>query len=588
MAGPPPPGLPSHADAAASPRADWSDMRRHVEQRLVAMDTYRYSWWVHWREIADYILPRRYRWLITPNQWNRGSPINQRIINNVATLALRNLASGMMSGITSPSRPWFRLDVTDPTIGKIDDVRLWLDDTTRRMMAAMAQSNYYTAKAMQYVDLGCFGTAPMIIYEDLGTPASKIIRCFNPCAGEYYCAVGPNFTVDTLYRKFVMTVDAVVREFGFENCSPDVQISWRSGGAGLEREVIIAHAIEPNANFMQDDANIKHGIPAKFSYQEVYWEYSSTQTTVLRVKGFFDQPFSAPRWDVNGNDAYGRSPGMDALGDVKSLQLMEKRSAQGVDKMVNPPMMADASLKNLPASLLPGDVTYVPSTNGVGFKPVFETRIPVEEIDKKIQLAEKRIKDTFYNDLFLMISNLDTVRSATEIDARREEKLMMLGPVLERFNGESLSPDIARIYRIMMRNGLFAPVPEALRNAVVQPVYISSLADLQRASITTAIERMAAFVGGLTNVDASAPDKIDWDAMIDQYGDALHVPPKIVRTGQRLAAVRQARAQQDQQQQQVQTSQALVQGAGQLSDIDVGGGVSALQAMLNGAPAGNA
>jgi hypothetical protein len=73
----------------------------------------------HWREIADYLIPRRYKWLITPNQANRGSPINQRIIDNTGTRALRILAAGMMAGMTSPGRPWLKLTIwttrTSPT-----------------------------------------------------------------------------------------------------------------------------------------------------------------------------------------------------------------------------------------------------------------------------------------------------------------------------------------------------------------------------------------------------------------------------------------------------------------------------------------
>ena len=554
------------------------------------MEAYRWSWWVHWRELADYILPRRYRWLVTPNQYNRGSPINQRIINNACTVALRNLASGMMSGITSPLAPWFRLSVNDPTIAAMDDVKVWLDDSTRRMLAVMAASNYYTAKAMQYVDLACFGTAPMIIYEDVGQPDSKIIRCYNPCAGEYYCSCGPDFTVDPFYRKFVMTADQVVREFGYDNCDASVRSLWDTAGAGLETEIIVAHAIEPNPDFVEGGGPAtSRGVPTHFAFQEIYWQWGGQRNKVLRVRGFQDQPFSVPRWDVNGNDPYGRSPCMDALGDVKSLQLMEKRRAQGIDKMVNPPMMADVSMKNQPASLIAGDVTYVQNNNGVGFKPVFESHIPVEEIEKTIREAVQRIKDTLLNDLFLMISNLDTVRSATEIDARKEEKLTMLGPVLNRFNKESLSPDIVRIYRIMARNNMFAPAPQALLSTSVQPQYISSLADLQRATVTTGIERLFAFVGNLNAVDAQAIDKLDVDAAIDMYGDALRVPPLIIRSGQRLDAVRQARAQADQQQQQMQTTMAAVQGAQTLSQTDVGGGQNALQQILGGlAPAGNA
>jgi hypothetical protein len=581
-------GTASRADTVENGKGSqsWAALRTHCDQRMVAMETYRWTWWTHWRELADYILPRRYRWLVTPNQWNRGSPINQRILINTATIALRNLASGMMSGITSPSRPWFRLDVADKGLAAQDDVKLWLDDCTGRMQRVMAASNYYTAKAMQYVDLACFGTAPMIIYEDIGTPSSNVIRCFNPCAGEYFCAVGPNFDVNTLYRKFAMSVDQVVAEFGIENVSENIRKAYAQGGARLEQEILIGHAIEPNAEFMQAAQGLTtRGIPAAFQYQEVFWEFGSTNTDVLRVKGFYDQPFSAPRWDTNGNDAYGRSPCMDCLGDVKQLQVQAKRKAQGLDKIVNPPMGADMALKNTPASLMAGDVTYLPSTNGVGFKPLFQiSNMPIEEVSKDMDKAIERIKDTLYNDLFLMISGLDTVRTATEIDARKEEKLMMLGPVLERFDRESLAPDIVRIYRIMMRNGMFLPPPDALKNATVHPVYISSLADQQRATITTSIERVSAFIGNLQAVDAQAIDKLDVDVMIDEYADALRVPPQIIRSGKRLAAIRDARQQQAAQQQQLQASQAAVQGAQTLSQTDVGGGQNALAMMLQNAP----
>jgi hypothetical protein len=589
-------GTITKADLVETKKADWTELRWHVDQRLVAMETYRYSWWVHWREIADYILPRRYKWLVTPNQWNRGSPINQRIINNTATMALRNLAAGLMSGITSPSRPWFRLGIQDTQLSQNDDVRMWLDDSTSRMMMVMAQSNYYTAKAMQLVDLPCFGTAPMLIYEDVMRDHAQIIRCFNPCAGEYYCSTGPNFTVDVLYRKFAMTIAQIVEEFGIDNVGPDTKSMFLQGGAALEQERIIGHAIEPNVEFTNGAGQkTGRGIPKEFAYQEVYWEYGSRDTTVLRVKGFLDAPFSCPRWDLNGNDPYGRSPCMDALGDVKSLQTLEKRAAQGLDKMVNPPMMAGIEMKNQPASLLPGDVTYVQSTaQGVGFKPVFEANIRLDEISKYIEVVVGRIKDTLFNDLFLMISNLDTVRTATEIDARKEEKLMMLGPVLERFQTESLGPDIRRIYNIMMRNGLFMKPPPVMMGMTVEPQYISSLADQQRASITTAIERFVAFVGNLAGADSSAVDKVDFDAVIDEYGDALRVPAKAIRSGSRLAAVREARQKQSQAVAAQQQSMAAVQGAQTLSETDVGGGQNALQMMLQGGglgaapPAGNA
>lgn len=561
-----------------------SELRRMLDARLVSLDQARQSWWQHWRELADFILPRRHRWLVTPGQWNRGSPINQKIINSVATTAARNAAAGIMSGTTSPSRPWFRLVVTDPEVMRDADVQVWCEDVTERVMRVMAASNYYGAKAVQYLDLVVFGTAPLIIYADRDT----VIRCFNPAIGEYYCAGGPNFDVQTLARKFTMTVQQVAAEFGIENVSEHVRSLYRSArnsGASLDQEIVVCHLIEPNPDHDPDArAPGTMGLPRHFRYREFYWESGTSQATgFLRVSGFLDKPFSCPRWDVTGNDAYGRSPGMDALGDIKQLQQQEKRKAQGIDKQVNPPMVADASMKNEPASLLPGSVTYVPQLNGgVGFKPVFTTNLSLGELKEDIAKVEARIKDVFFNDLFLMISQLDTVRTATEIDARREEKLVMLGPAMDRLQREGLASDIARIFQIMARSGLLPPIPDAMQGLPVKVEYISLLADLQRAAATTAIERVWGFAGNIGAAVPSVLDNLDADATIEEYAKLLRVSPRILANRNQRNAMRDARNQQQEMQMQMQIGEAAV-GAGKvLSETDVGGGQNALAMMLDG------
>lgn len=101
-------------------------------------------------------------------------------------------------------------------------------------------------------------------------------------------------------------------------------------------------------------------------------------------------------------------------------------------------------LKNQPASILPGGITYIAGQNNIGMKPIYQINPPVQEIMLDIQALQLRISNIFFNDLFQMISQLNTVRSATEIDARREEKLVLLGPVLERFENEALGKAIDR------------------------------------------------------------------------------------------------------------------------------------------------
>jgi hypothetical protein len=341
----------------------------------------------------------------------------------------------------------------------------WLDECTRRTHRVLAESNFYQAMGQFYHDIGVFASATMMVYED----SKEVIRCQNPYLGEYFFLVGPRNTVDGLYREFVLTVAQAVTEFGLENCSVSTQTAWKSGGNLRQQEIIICHAIEPNTQIWRSDSQpSNYLVPKSFPYREAYWE-QQTQNVVgpanlnlLRVAGYRETPFVAGRWAVTSNDPYGTgSPGMNALPAVRQLQVEQKRKGQAIDKMVNPPMVGSVSMKNEPASVVPGSITYVADISTAGFKPAYQVDPRINELMQDIQEVQSRVQRLFYVDLFLMISQLDTVRTATEIDARREEKLLQLGPVVTRLNNEVLDPLLNRVWAIMERRGL---IPEAPKN----------------------------------------------------------------------------------------------------------------------------
>jgi len=569
-------------------------LHRHVNERLLGLRVNRYSWWVHARELADFILPRRYKWLITPNQMTRGSPINQHILDSTGTLAARNLASGMMSGISSPTRPWFKLK-----IGRIDSTEtspasLWLAECERLMMLVFQESNFYNSIAIVYFDLVVFGTAVMLIYEDF----ENVIHCYNPCFGEYYIDNDGKFRPLIFFREFTLTSAQVVDQFGYENCSAQVKMLYDEGKAGLTREIIVAHAIEPN------DKPQEFGIPPHFKYREVYWEWGGSASPqggisyapgFLRKRGFYEAPHVSVRWDLVSNDAYGRSPGMDALPDIKQLQQEVRRKAQAIDKSVNPPMVADIQLKNQPASLLPGGTTYISGmmqSANAGFTPAYGNWRPdIGAISEDLNEIRQRIRTTFYNDLFQVISQFQTRSnvSATEIDARRSEALIMLGPVLERIQYELLSPTIERTFAVMSRSGILPEPPPEISGQNIDIEYVSMLSQAQQAAATSGIERTLQLAGGLVGVDPSVMDNLDLDATIEIYSSLMNNHPRMIRSPGELQQIRQARQQQQQQQEQAMATERaakLAAGAKTLSETDVGGGQSALGAMLGGGPGG--
>lgn len=569
--------------ASNAPNSGDLALMAHVNGRLMGLRVNRYSWWTHGRELADFLLPRRYKWLITPNQMARGSPINQHILDSTGTLAARNLASGMMSGISSPTRPWFKLKIGRMDSTQTSSTSLWLAECERLMMLVFQESNFYNSIAVAYFDLVVFGTAVMLIYEDY----DNVINCINPCFGEYYVDVDDKLRPTVLYREFTYTVAQAYERWG-KACSETVQRLYNErDGSGLTREVVIAHAIEPNEGR-------KYGFPDHFPSREMYWEWGGSASPqgggtssrgFLEKRGFYEPPNITIRWDLVSNDAYGRSPGMDALPDVKQLQLEVRRKAQAIDKHVNPPMVADVQLKNQPASLLPGGMTYVSGqmqTGKPGMMPAYGSWAPdTKAISEDLFEIRDRIKKTFFNDLFQTASQYETRSNVTalEWDIRKSESLVMLGPVLERIHNEGLKKIIERVWGIMSRAGIFPPAPVDLAGKNIDIEFVSMLATAQAAAATGGIERLLQMAGNLAGVDPAVMDNIDIDYALDKMSSLLNNDPKLIRSPEALQAIRQQRAEQMEAQQKAEMAEKLAAGAKTLSETQVGGGRNALQQM---------
>jgi hypothetical protein len=543
---------------------------RRLQEVLAELKLSRAPFWHLWREVADYFLPKRYVWLESGDENRRAQNAkNPHILDSTGTLAVRTLASGMMNGITSPSRPWFKLKVSGYQQAS-NEVARWQEEVARRMLSVMAESNFYSSMATLYLDLCTFGSAASLIYED----DENVIHCYNPALGEFYFGQSYRLTVDTFAREFQNSAKQLVQRFGAENCSDIIAAAAKGGGANALKLHKITHLIEPN----RPDS----GISQSFAYMETYWETSEVaKGKVLARRGFNELPGIFPRWEVTANDAYGTSPAMDALADVIQLQLETKRKAQGIDKVVNPPIVADVQLQHRPMALLPNGITYVSGQNNVGAKPLYQIQPPLQEMVEDIREIQTRIRETLHNDLFRMISQLDTVRSATEIDARREEKLVLLGSVLDRFEKEALSPAINRVYSIMDRRGLLPEPPVELEAGTpVDIEYVSILSTAQRAVSAAPTERWLQLIGNLLQVAPEVGKVPDWNALIRNYGIDIGVEARNMKSPEQIQAEEQAAAEAQAAAQALEQINQAAGAAQQLSETDVGGGVNALQVML--------
>jgi Bacteriophage head to tail connecting protein len=576
--------VPPLPNKKPKPNPAWNLLRGKEEERLAMLRNWRLSWLYHWELIAQNVNPRRSMWLSqgtanipTPNSFVRGRAINQSIIDETGTIAMRTCAAGIMSGLTSESRPWFKLGVWRKGIPADQPSRQWLEAVEDILYDIMAGSNFYASVMQQDEDLVTFGTSPMIIYED----ADDVIRCYVPIAGEYYLANSASMRPETFYRMFLLNCSQIVEMFGLDNCPPDVQGMWRTKGASLENERIVAHAVEPNF-----DVDTKQGavrvVDRKWPFRELYWVWGASSDVPLSARGFEESPVCTPRWATSGNDAYGRSPCMDALPGIMQLQVEQARLMEAIEKQVRPPLKATTDMREQPSSVLPGHVTYVTSMES-GIGPIYTVNPDIKGMTENILDCRQRVKSTLFNDVFMAVTERSKDETAYEIAKVDEERLQMLGPVIQRLQNENLKPAISRIYKIAARKGLLPPVPDSLKGVPLDINYISIMNLAQKATRTASMERYAKVAiemagGGLPDALYS----VNSTGFMDEYGKDLDVPVEAINDKQTIMALKKAAAQQKAATQQLQAGMGAAKAAGDVG-LTVGGG---LQSILN--PQGNA
>lgn len=538
------------------------DARTKLNRRFSELEKDRSSYIDHWRDLQQFIFPRRGRFLETER--NDGSKKHNKILDNSGTLSARALASGMMAGLTSPARPWFRLDVPDPEMKDYGPVKNWLYLVEVRLREIFARSNMYNTLHNIYKEIGTFGTAPALFASNY----DEVVRGYPITVGSYALALGADLSVDTLYRDIPMTVKMVVEKFGLKNVSASVKNMYDN--SNYNQVIIVRHCIEPNVGSLGYDGPEMRLIENK-PWRSIYWEKKGDMEgrPLLEVRGYETQPFVAPRWDVNGTDTYGSSPGMEALGDIIQLQTMQKWKGEGIHKQVRPPMIAPSALRNAHKTTVPGGVTYYDGQQGMrGFEPAFQVNFQLQFLLQDINETKTRISRAFYEDLFLMLARSDRREiTAREIEERHEEKLIMLGPVLERLEDELLDPMIDRVFNIALAADLIPPPPDELQDTELKVEYVSILAQAQKAVAINSMERTATFLGGLAQIQAGsgkAPavlDKFNFDEAISEFGDSIGLSPRLLRDVKEVEEMRAAQAEQEAQMQQMAQAQQAMEMA---------------------------
>jgi len=536
-------------------------LRDHCEQRLTSMKSVRTDYEDEWLQIARFAQPSRSRFLVS----QRDKPAKRRLWNNRlfdphGIEAFRTLTNGMTSGLTSASRPWFSLRLPDDEMNEQPGVRAWLSDVERAMYGFLSSTNFYGAAKAGYAEMGLFGTEACVMAEHAVYGAV----CHTLTAGEYWISVSDAMVPDTLARVCPMSARQIMQTFGDAAPKLAKDKADKSGDDVIE----LHHLIEPNSDYDRNRFGSK-------PWRSVYWYSGDDRDRVIQVKGYDEQPFWAPRWDVVGGDTYGISPGMEALPALRELQMQAKRRNEAIDFLVKPEMAVKAGMRltgepgrRVSVATIDKDASVL-----IPYQMPYQAVQAIEDSSEKCRL---QIDGLSFADLFNAITNMRGVqpRNVEEIASRNEEKLTQLGPVIERVSNEKLEIAIDRTFGIMSRGRLLPPPPDSLVDQRLDVEFVSILTQMQRAVGVGQIERGVSFVGNLAGVAPDVLDKVNFDEATEEYLTRLGAPAKMIRGEKDVSDLRAQRAQQQNAQQAAAMMPAVKDGADAaalLSQTDVGG-----------------
>jgi hypothetical protein len=522
-----------------------TDLTKTIMARFDRLKTGRQNWETHWQEVADYMQPRKAD--VTRTR-SKGDKRTELVFDSSPIQAVELLAASLHGMLTNPSTPWFSLRYKDQGLDMDDEAKLWLEGVTETMYTAFNRSNFQQEIFELYHDLITFGTAAMFIEED----NQDLLKFSTRHINEIYITENDKGRIDTVYRKFKITLRAAAQQFG-------TFLSEEAKGK-VDKDpfddIEILHAVYPRIEFdptKKDKENME--------FESVYLEYKNGNE--LSVGGFVEFPFVVPRYLKASHEIYGRSPAMTALPDVKMLNEMSKTTIKAAQKQVDPPLLVPDDGFLLPVRTVPGGLNFYRSGTRDRIEPLnIGANNPLG-----LNMEEQRrtaIRNVFYVDQLMLQQGPQM--TATEVIQRNEEKMRLLGPVLGRLQSELLKPMIDRCFAILLRNNQFAQAPEFLSGQDIEIEYVSPLAKAQKGTELSSITRAIEILGSLANV-APVFDYINFDALVKHVADLVGVPQKVLKLQSQVNAEREQAAQQQEQMAQMQQLQQVAKAGGDIAPL---------------------
>ena len=580
--------------------------RRYYTKRFEILKEQRQLFLDHWLDLADFVLPRSGRFRGVLEDMGNPKRNDYSLLNNTGTVALEALRALLVTGITPPARPWLRFRIKDDALAEIAENKEWVDLAEKAFFQTINESNFYSIMPSVYEEVALFGTSALEIVRH----PQKIIGFNLLTAGQYVAATDIYNQVNTVFYEDVMTVEQIYqayvipeenREEAESRLSQQVREYWRKGE--VDQRFKIIKGIFPNDE--SEDVRLKaraSGENSDFPFKGVAFQedrpgkMDQSNDQILKVSYYKYMPILVPRWHLNPGDTYGRSPGMTALGDIKMLQSMERNKLEIIEKLANPPLVAQTDSLEGRIMQNAGEVTYTPGFGGSAgdmVKPLVDMRTNAAELGNEIYRVEERIRLALHGNLTRNIEGLRPPPgqpgqskniTATEVNARERERLLQLSPIMERFDTDLLDPLATLIVSRLVEENIIPPAPEDLQGAGLRIEFLNIVAAAQRDQSSKGAIDLINFVAQFAELPPFdvMVTKLKIPEAIEEIAAGMDVPQKIMVSLQEMREASEAMRTQQEMQAKMAQAQQLADLAGSAGSITGSGGRPVSQNMLEG------
>jgi hypothetical protein len=501
------------------------------------------------RELRESIIPHRGVFPNDTEEYRAKLTATLSTYNNAPLQSLRRGASGLWSAMTPPGLPWWSLGFGDASMSSmcLDEVpgaREWLDAVIQAIGAEIRRSGSYQsihAANEEYIGYGC-----MLLYagmEDVqdaeGVYEQRILCSYAPC-GSYALSLDTLGSLQAVARNIRYTLKELAEKYGKARLS-------KASREALEKtpykNVDVVHVVMRREGRQPGKEDSRNMPVASYFYE-------TDGDDLLHEGGYREMPYFFTTW-TSGVTLYGHGPGDVALGEIRTLNSMERDILIGLKKSVDPPMLVPSGHRKT-FSTKPGARIEVSATQGEAVRPAQEINfLPgLQAVNAKVQEVAARVDDILLGRVFAdpFLDQLQQNVTATAILAQRQQRAQIAGPAVSSYETRILIPLIMRFKSLLDDVGMLPPLPPALARmqkmprALLKVEFDSPHAQNMRQD---EVQKTRAFLEGAAAViqlDPQARDKINMDQVIDELARNIGAPGSIVRSDQEVEEIRQARA----------------------------------------------